>query len=109
MTKEKWVFPGSDGKESAYNERDPDSIPEWERSSGEGNGNLLQYSCLENSMDRESLVGYNPWDCEQSNTIYFVFFSVRPNLATKPPPKRNSSFALMRKGLFLYPFHRCID
>ena len=28
------------------------SIPELERSAGEGNGNLLQYSCLENSMDR---------------------------------------------------------
>ena len=29
---------------------------------------------LENSMDRESLVGYNPWACEQSNTICFLFF-----------------------------------
>ena len=43
MTKEKWVSPGSDGKESAYNEQDPDSIPEWERSSGEGNGKPRQY------------------------------------------------------------------
>ena len=62
---------------------------------------------LENSMDRESLVGYNLWDCEQSNTIYFVFFSVRHNLASKPPPKRN--IALARKSLSLYPFHRCTD
>ena len=31
---------------------DADSIPESERSSGVGNDNLLQYSCLENSMDR---------------------------------------------------------
>ena len=46
-------FPGgSDGKESACNARDPGLIPGWGRSSGEGNGNLLQYSCLENSMDR---------------------------------------------------------
>ena len=46
-------FPGgSDGKESACNERDPGSIPGWRRSSGEGNGNPLQYSCLENPMDR---------------------------------------------------------
>jgi len=30
-------------------------IPGWGRSPGEGNGNLLQYSCLENSMDREAL------------------------------------------------------
>ena len=42
----------SDGKASAYNAGDPGSIPGLERSSGEGNGNPLQYSCLENSMDR---------------------------------------------------------
>ena len=46
-------FPGSsDGKASAYNTGDPGSIPQSGRSSGEGNGNPLQYSCLENSMDR---------------------------------------------------------
>ena len=46
-------FPGaSDGKESAYNAGDLGLILELERSSGEGNGYLLQYSCLENSMDR---------------------------------------------------------
>ena len=39
------------GKESAYNAGDPGSIPGG-RSPGEGNGNLLQYSCLKNSMDR---------------------------------------------------------
>ena len=45
-------FPGgSDGKASAYNVRDPASIPGSGRSSGEGNGNPLQYSCLENPMD----------------------------------------------------------
>ena len=49
------VFPGgSDGKESAYNVRDLGSIPRLGRSPGEGNGNPLQYSCLENSMDRGS-------------------------------------------------------
>ena len=46
-------FPdGSDGKASAYNAGDPGSIPGLGRSSGEGNGNPLQYSCLENPMDR---------------------------------------------------------
>ena len=45
-------FPGgSDGKASAYNVGDPGSIPGSGRSSGEGNGNPLQYSCLENPMD----------------------------------------------------------
>ena len=46
-------FPGgSDGKESGCNAGDLDSIPGSERSSEEGNGNPLQCSCLENSMDR---------------------------------------------------------
>ena len=43
---------GSDGKESACNDRDLCSIPGLGRSPGEGNGNPLQDSCLENSMDR---------------------------------------------------------
>ena len=42
---------GSDGKASAYNAGDPGSIPGLGRSPGEENGNPLQYSCLENSMD----------------------------------------------------------
>ena len=47
-------FPGSsDGKESACNAKDLGSIPGSGRSPGEGNGNQLQYSCLENPMDRE--------------------------------------------------------
>jgi len=41
---------GSDGKASTYNEGDPGSIPGSGRSSGEGNGTPLQYSCLENPM-----------------------------------------------------------
>jgi len=45
-------FPGgSDGKVSAYNAGDLGSIPGLGRSPGEGNGNLLLYSCLENPMD----------------------------------------------------------
>ena len=45
-------FPGSsDGKASAYNAGDPGLIPGLGISPGEGNGNPLQYSCLENLMD----------------------------------------------------------
>ena len=48
-------FPGgSDGKASAYNAGDPGSIPGSGRSPGEGDGNPLQYSCLENTMDGEA-------------------------------------------------------
>ena len=46
---------GSDGKASACNAGDPGSIPGSGRSPGEGNGNPLQYSCLENSVDRGGL------------------------------------------------------
>ena len=46
-------FPSvSEGKASAYNMGYSDSIPGLVRSPGEGNGNPLQYSCLENPMDR---------------------------------------------------------
>ena len=43
---------GSEGKAFACNVGDPGSIPGSGRSSGEGNGNSLQYSCLENPVDR---------------------------------------------------------
>ena len=46
-------FPGgSEGKESACNAGDPGLIPGWGRSPGKANGCPLQYSCLENPMDR---------------------------------------------------------
>ena len=41
------------------------SIPESGRSPGEGNGNLFQYSCLENAMDRGAW--WAPWDCRESD------------------------------------------
>ena len=45
---------GSVSKESACYSRDPGSIPGSGRSPGEGNGNPLQCSCLENPMDRRA-------------------------------------------------------
>ena len=48
-------FPdGSDSKMAAYNAGDPGSIPGLGRSTGEGNGNSLQHSCLENPIDGEA-------------------------------------------------------
>ena len=59
--KDKRSFPGgSDSKEYACNARDPGSIPGSGRFPGEGNGNPLQYSCLENSMDRGAWQGMVP-------------------------------------------------
>ena len=50
-----YIFPGgSEVKASASNVGDPGSIPGSGRSPGEGNGNPLQYSCLEHPMDGEA-------------------------------------------------------
>ena len=66
---------GAEVKAYACNMREMGSIPGSGRSPGEGNGNLLQYSCLENPMDR------GDWQA----TVYEVA-RVRHNLVTKPPP-----------------------
>ena len=55
-------FPdGSDGKESACSVGDLGSVPGLGRSPGGGNGNPLQYSCLENPHGQRSLEGYSLW------------------------------------------------
>ena len=70
-------FPGSSvGKESACKAGDLGSIPGLGRSPGEGNGNPLQYSCLENPMDREA------WQA----TVHGVPRVVHDS-ATKPSPQ----------------------
>ena len=51
----------SDGKENTHNAGDPGLIPKSGRFLGDRNGNPLQYSCLENSMDR-------PWGGKESDT-----------------------------------------
>ena len=54
-------FPcGSGVKNTPVNSGDTGSVPGLERSPGEGNGNPLRSSCLENSTER-SLAGYSPW------------------------------------------------
>ena len=69
-------FPHSSvGKESACNAEDLGSIPGSGRSPGEGNGNPLQYSCLENPVDSGA------WRA----TVHGVT-RVRHDLVTKPPP-----------------------
>ena len=62
-------FPGdSAGKESTCNMGDLGSVPGLGRSPGEGNGNPLQYPCLENPHGQRSLVGYSPWGHKESDT-----------------------------------------
>ena len=68
-------FPGgSEIKPSACNAGDLGLIPGSGTSPGEGNGNPLQYYCLENLMDRVSLVGYSPWGCKESDTTERLHF-----------------------------------
>ena len=75
-------FPRSSvGKEFACNAGDPGSTPGLGRSSGEGNGNPLQNSCLENLLDRGA------WQA----TVHGIA-RVGHNLATKPPPLCASSW-----------------
>ena len=71
-------FPGgSDDKESAWNTVDPGLIPEPGRSPGEGNGYPLQYSCLENSMDRGAwLAGNSSWGSRESNMTEWLTLCV---------------------------------
>ena len=70
-------FPNSSvGKETVCSAGDLGSIPGSGRSPGKGNGNPLQYSCLENPMDRGA------WQA----TVHGVA-RVGHNLATKPPPE----------------------
>ena len=60
-------FPGgSDSKESTSNAGDPGSIAGSRRSPWKGNGNPLQYSCLENPHGQRSLPGYSPWGHKES-------------------------------------------
>ena len=104
-------FPdGSDSKESACNAGDPGSIPQSGRSPGEGNGNPLQYSCLENATDRGvwwlqamglQRVGHD-WATD-TFILLFSFFSsadihnlvqVYPSSLTAHPPPGMSSALL---------------
>ena len=68
-------FPGgSDGKVSARNAGVPGLIPGLGRFAGEGNGNPLQYSCLENPHGQRTLVGYSPWGHKESDTTERLHF-----------------------------------
>ena len=68
-------FPGgSDGKESAFKAGDPDSFPRSGRSLGGWHGSPLQYSCLENSMDRGAWQAQ--WSLKDSDTTELLTLSL---------------------------------
>ena len=66
------VVGGSDGKESTCNVGDLGLIPGLERSPGGGQGNPLQYSCLENPHGQRSLAGYSPWGHKELKTTEWL-------------------------------------
>ena len=80
-------FPGGAvSKESACNVGDLSLIPGSGRSPGDGNGNPLQYSFLENPQGQRSLAGCSPWGCKESDmtkhsttrTCFFAGVTVHP-------------------------------
>ena len=84
-------FPGgSDGKASVHNAGDPGSIPGSGRSPGEGNGNPLQHSCLENPMDGgawwatvHGVAKRRTWP-SGFTSFHFVGFSSLPQCTSRP-------------------------
>ena len=86
-------FPGgSDSKESAYNVEDMGSIPGLGRSSGGGHGNPLQYSFLENPMDRRgwqaTVYGVAELDT-QSDLAHTQAWVLRNILSSQEPQKNH--------------------
>ena len=57
---------------NAGDARDVGSIPGSGRFPGKGNGNPLQYSCLENSMNQRSLAVYSSWGCKELNVLFLL-------------------------------------
>ena len=111
-----WSFSpgGSDSKKSVSNAGDPDLIPGWRRYPGEGNGNLLLYSWLENSMNREAWWATVYWVVELDTTEWitlsisslfvsgFVFFFLNLYLSV-------FSDDLKKKILLRCPLKRYLD
>ena len=68
----------SSSKESTFNARvkgDKGSFPGSDRYTGEGNGNLLEYSCLKKFHGQRSLVGYSPWGHKEPDMMELLKFT----------------------------------
>ena len=80
-------FPGgSMVKNLPANVGDTDLIPGWGRSPGEGNGNSLQYSCLEKCHGQRNLAGYSPWG--HKRVTHNLVTEQQKLLLPLPPPKK---------------------
>ena len=93
----------SDSQESTCSVGDLGSISGLGRSSGKGNGNPLQYSCLENPHGQRSLAGYSPWGHKESDrtgrlsTHTYVWSKV-----LEPHPTGCSGLQVDREAVFRY-------
>ena len=92
----------SDGKESACNAGDLDSIPRLGRSPEGGHGNPLQYSDLENPHRQRSLAGCSPWGCKESDVTEHLSaaeahsqqYEVNPDHSTEDKQRLYIQFAV---------------
>ena len=104
---------GSDSQESACSAGDSDSISGSERSPGEGNDYLLQYSCLENSMDRgtwwATVHGVTKSQTRLSDSNYYHY--KRPPIASRSFSPSPSPYLQSRQTWVSFdladPFHPC--
>ena len=103
ITNKKGFLGGPDGKESACNTGDPGSIPGLGRSPEGGNGNPLQYSCLENLHGQRNLEGYVPWGHEESamtswlknNNCRWTWPTLWPRWGLNPKVRKNMSYLII--------------
>ena len=72
-------------KESSCNVGDLGSVPGLGRSHGGGQGNPLQYSCLENPHGQRSRVGYSPWGCKELDMTEQISTAQHACDSTKEP------------------------
>ena len=70
----------------------------WEDSPGEGNGYPLQYSCLENSMDRGAWADYSPWGHKELDTAEWL------STTTAPQDHRGEASSRYQSGYFFVLF-----
>jgi len=86
---------------SAGDAGDMSLIPGSGRAPGEGNGNPLQYSCLEKFLGQRSLVGYSPWGHKRSDTTeHSHMLNIAPVLFWED----NSALASLLKYLSTHPY-----
>ena len=101
--------PSSVGKESACNAGKMDSTPGSGKSPGEGNGNPLQYSCLENPMDRGDLRATQSMGRKSRTRLIFHYYYLLLPLAYPKSLPRAFEFWLSILSKIFYVFGGCIS